>query len=52
MVVLGITLFHSTLRDVALVQLVLMLLLLAVVSVPFLVNYRKRVAQTAVEETV
>ena len=52
MVVLGITLFHSTLRDVAVVQLVLMLLLLAVVSVPFWVNHRKRAAERPIEETV
>jgi O-antigen/teichoic acid export membrane protein len=42
MVVLGITLFHSTLRDVAVVQLVLMLLLLLVVSIPFLLNHKRQ----------
>ena len=44
MVVLGITMFHSTLRDVAMVQLILMLLLLAAVSVPFFVNHRRRLS--------
>ncbi|MEO8726816.1 MAG: oligosaccharide flippase family protein [Acidobacteriaceae bacterium] len=42
MVVLGIALFHSTLRDVAMVQLVLMLLLLALVSLPFVIGHRRR----------
>jgi len=41
MLVLGISLFHTTLRDVALVQLVLMLLLLAIVSAPFVRNHRR-----------
>jgi hypothetical protein len=41
MLVLGISVFHNTLRDVALVQLVLMLLLLLVVSAPFVKNYHR-----------
>ena len=41
MMVLGISLFHSSLRDVALVQLVLMLGLLVMVSAPFISTYRK-----------
>ena len=39
-IVLGIYLFHSTLKEVILVQLVVMMLLLATVSIPFLRSRR------------
>lgn len=47
LVVLGISLFHSTLREVILVQLVLMVILLIAVSLPF---FRSRRHAVALEE--
>src|SRR5262249_51779407 len=47
-IVLGIYMFHSTLKEVILVQLVTMLLLLVGVSVPFLRNARNSVISTDV----
>jgi O-antigen/teichoic acid export membrane protein len=47
-IVLGIYMFHSTLKEVILVQLVTMLLLLVAVSVPFLRNARNSVITTDV----
>lgn len=48
----GIYLFHSTLNDVILVQLVLMLTLLLVVSVPFIRERRAGSAEDSVAQTV
>ena len=47
-IVLGIYMFHNTLKEVILVQLVTMLLLLVAVSVPFLRNARNSVITTDV----
>src|SRR5437868_6160045 len=45
-IVLGIYMFHSTLKEVILVQLVTMLLLLAAVSIPFVRNRRAKSSAT------
>jgi hypothetical protein len=42
-IVLGINLFHSTLRQVVVVQLVLMVVLLMIVSIPFFRTSRNSV---------
>jgi O-antigen/teichoic acid export membrane protein len=47
LVMLGIAVFHDSLRDVVMVQQVLMVLLLAVVSVPFVMDRLRRVRGAA-----
>jgi O-antigen/teichoic acid export membrane protein len=49
-IVLGIYLFHSTLKEVILVQLVVMMLLLATVSIPFLRSRRASVESSDYSE--
>jgi len=47
-IMVGITLFHSDLREVVVVQLVLMVVLLMIVSLPFFRTYRNSVVEEAV----
>jgi O-antigen/teichoic acid export membrane protein len=47
LVMLGIALFHDSLRDVVMVQQILMMLLLAAVSVPFVLDRIRRVRGAA-----